>query len=318
MRSHLRKRPHQCFQLCSWHAKFKLAAERRADLCRTTAPRRLRCLDVGSNIKAWAEACHIKGGGTPPSRVNESCSSETSTLRFIALFLRLWALTENRNPQKTAALMLYLYGTTFCRGLIWTYGGCGGLRGLGRGEKCEKRLHFSPCVSGLSLLSLSPPTLITHHHSRQILHMCRHASNVCVCRGVAWSSSPVLLPPQRHAEGERSPCVVWPSVFLLALIEAAERPPVGRLAEPADFQWKIRAHIRAPPSADLVLLLRLRPPWVSLSAGVTERFWWFQGFVELPVVVDASAQIHAVFQTLFQKLSETPGVFKRGRKRRDF
>lgn len=190
----------------------------------------LRHQDVGSNIKAWAEACHIKGGGTPPSRVNESCSSETSTFRFIALFLRLWALTENRNPQKTAVLMLHLLGTTFCRGLIWLYGGCGGLRGLKRGEKCEKRLHFSPCVSGLSLLSLSPPTLITHHHSRLILHMCRHASNVCVCWCVAWSSSPVLLPPQRHTEGERSPCLVWPSVFLLSLIEAAERPPVGFLS----------------------------------------------------------------------------------------
>lgn len=213
MRSHLRKRPHQCFQLCSWHAKFKLAAERRADLCRTTAPRRLRCLDVGSNIKAWAEACHIKGGGTPPSCVNESCSSETSTLRFIALFLRLWALTENRNPQKTAALMLYLYGPTFCRGLIWTYGGCGGLRGLRRGEKCEKRLHFSPCVSGLSLLSLSPPTLITHHHSRQILHMCRHASNVCLsgCSLVFFTCPPSSTETRR---GRKKPlCCMTVCVF---------------------------------------------------------------------------------------------------------
>lgn len=284
---------------------------------------------------------------TTLSRVNVQSpaaggSSETRAFRFIALFLRLWALTENRNPQKTAVLMLHLLGTTFCRGLIWMFGGCGGLRGLKRGEKCEKRLHFSPCVSGLSLLSLSPPTLITHHHSRQILHMCRHASSVCVCvcQGVAWSSSPVLLPPQRHTEGERSPCVVW-TVCVFTF------PDWSRWKTSCGFSvWTCwlpvknlkqliseRCH-QFKGAADLILFLRLRPLWgqqnvfvqrccggVAGSPSGSDGFRVLLGFQWLWTWVHKFTRFSkhfSLFNKCFLRFQRRLGVFKWGVRKRSF
>lgn len=211
-----------------------------------------------------------------------------------------------------------------------------------RGEVWETSAFFTVCVRVKPPEPLSSNADYTPSLTADITHVqaCLECVCVCVCQGVAWSSSPVLLPPQRHTEGERSPCVVW-TVCVFTF------PDWSRWKTSCGFSvWTCwlpvknlkqliseRCH-QFKGAADLILFLRLRPLWgqqnvfvqrccggVAGSPSGSDGFRVLLGFQWLWTWVHKFTRFSkhfSLFNKCFLRFQRHLGVFKWGVRKRSF